>query len=475
MKELLLSVRPEESRLAAAEDGVLTEYLTERPDQEDLVGRVYKGVVKNVVPAVKGMFLDLGIGRNAFLRNEDCLTENGRLPTEGASLLVQVVKDSTPTKGPLVTGRISLAGRCSVLLTDSTYVGVSRKIRSEEKRAALREAAKACCPEGLGLIVRTAADAASKEDAVQDIRRLASLWDVIRRRARIARGPALLYRGIGLVVRTVRDFLTEDVDAVITDDEETARQLVQIMEEEGIAGTERVRCETGPIFRTHHVDEQIRQLFQREVPLPSGGSLVIDYTEALTAVDVNSGSFHRKGISHSEAAFLVNREAAVEIARQVRLRGIGGIILIDFIDMEEKAQQQAVLEALRKAAARDRVKTVVVGMTALGLVEMTRKRTAHRLFQNYYEPCRACGGTGYVLSPASVVLRIHHALEEKKAEGGIPYPLVIECHPDAADILETDKEQWYLKSMMLRPVRVERRPDFRRETFSILADPHGGR
>ena len=475
MKRLLLSVRPEETRLAVEEDGELVDYLAERAGQEDLVGRIYKGIVKNVVPAVKGCFVDLGTGQNAFLRNSDCLTENGRLPTEGSAVLVQVVKDSTPTKGPLVTGKVSLPGRYSVLLTDSAYIGVSKKIRSEEKRKALRDAARAHCPEGLGLIVRTAADSAGEEEAVQDIERLASQWAVIRRRAKVEKGPALLYRGSDLSIRAIRDFLTDDIGAVITDDEATAERLGRLMEEEHLPGAGRVRHEAPPLFRRYHVEGQIEELFQREVPLPSGGSIVIDYTEALTAIDVNSGSFHRKGISHSEAAFLVNREAAAVIARQIRMRGIGGMILIDFIDMDTKEQQEALLAALRRETAGDRVKTVVVGMTALGLVEMTRKRTAHRLFQNYYEPCAACGGTGYVLSAASVVLRIHYALEEQKARGGIPYPLVIECHPDVAKLLETAEEEWYLASTMLRPVRVEARSELRRDVFSILADPHGGR
>ncbi len=474
MKRFLLSVMPEEARLAVEEDGILTDYLAERTDREDLVGRIYKGVVKNAVPAVKGYFVDLGIGRNAFLRRDDCLTEGGRLPTEGSSVLVQVVKDSTSTKGPLVTGKISIPGRYSVLLTDSTYIGISRKIRSEEKRNMLRQAAKKHCPEGLGLIVRTAADNAPEEDAVLDIRRLADLWSVIQKRARIEKGPVLLYRRSELAIRTVQEYLSDDVDEIITDNEETARRLSNLMADEHRPGAERIRYRKGPIFRQYQLEEQIEQLFQREVPLPLGGSLVIDYTEALTAIDVNSGSFHRKGISHGEAAFLINREAAVEAARQIRMRGVGGMILIDFIDMDREDQKEEILSLLRRETARDRVKTVVLGMTALGLVEMTRKRTAHRLFQNYYEPCRVCRGSGYVLSASSVVLRIHHRLEEERSRGGMPYPILIECQPDVADILETKEEQWYLKSTMLRPVRIARRPDFRRETFTILADPHGG-
>lgn len=470
MKRLLLSVCDEESRLAVEENGVLTDYLAERADREDLMGRVYKGVVKNVVPAVKGFFVDLGVGRNAFLRHDGLSRNRQRNPTEGSTVIVQVIRDSVSTKGPLVTEQVSLPGRYTVLIADSAYIGISKKIQSEEKREVLRQVAKRYCPEGLGLIIRTAAADAPEEDIVQDIQRLVSSWRIISRRAGIEKAPALLYRGSELIIRTVRDFLTDDTDAVITDNGEIRSRLVRVMEEENFPGTDRVIYEAGNIFKAYHVEEQVRQLFQREVPLSSGGSLIIDYTEALTAIDVNSGAFHQKGISHSEIAFLVNQEAAVEIARQIRMRGIGGMILIDFIDMDTDKQKAAVLAVLRRETRKDRVKTVVVGMTALGLVEMTRKRTTHQLFQNYYEPCGSCGGMGYVLSDSSIVLQIHHALAEEKAKGGPPRPLVIECHPDIANILERQDEQWYLKSTMLRPIRVEGRPDFHREVFSILAD-----
>lgn len=220
----------------------------------------------------------------------------------------------------------------------------------------LRQAAKKHCPEGLGLIVRTAADNAPEEDAVSDIRRLADLWSVIQKRARIEKGPVLLYRRSELAIRTVREYLSDDVDEIITDNEETARRLSNLMADEHRPGAERIRYRKGPIFRQYQLEEQIEQLFQREVPLPLGGSLVIDYTEALTAIDVNSGSFHRKGISHGEAAFLINREAAVEAARQIRMRGVGGMILIDFIDMDREDQKEEILSLLRRETARDRVK-----------------------------------------------------------------------------------------------------------------------
>lgn len=470
MKRLLLSVCEEESRLAVEENGVLVDYLAERADREDLVGRVYKGVVKNVVPAVKGFFVDLGIGRNAFLRQDGLSGTRKRPPTEGSVVTVQVVRDSISSKGPLVTEQVSLPGRYAVLLADSTYIGISKKIQSEEQREALRQAARAVCPGGMGVIIRTAAADVPVEDIQRDIARLASAWDVIGRRARVEKAPALLYRESELIIRTVRDFFSDGTSAIITDDRKVRDRLVRLMEEERVPQVDRILCEGGNLFARYHVMEQIEQLFQREVSLPSGGTLIFDYTEALTAIDVNSGAFHQKGMAHGDIAFLVNQEAAVEIARQIRMRGIGGMILIDFIDMDTAEQKEKVLGILRREARKDRVRTVVLGMTALGLVEMTRKRTVHELYRNYYEPCPCCGGKGYVPSASSIVLRIYRALNEEKEKGGIPRPLLIECHPDVAHILEGEKAQWYLKSTMLRPVRVKRRSDFQREVFSILSD-----
>jgi len=462
MKRLLLSVRRGETRLVLEENGKLEDYLVEREDSEKLVGRIYKGVVKNVVPAVKGRFLDLGAGRNGFLRDADCA---GKPPTEGSAVLVQILKDATETKGPLLTEKISLAGRYAALMTDTDYIGISKKIREDEKRNALREMAKAHCPAGLGLVVRTAAENAELADIEKDISHLAALWETVERRGKREKAPALLYRDNELAVRAVRDFLSSGIREIVTDAEECGARLKNLC---GTAVT--VRLEVGNLFRTYGVEEDIRRLFEKTVPLPSGGSVVIEHTEALTAIDVNSGGFHRSGIPHEEIAFLVNLEAAEEIARQIKMRALGGMFIIDFIDMEDAAHKATVLERLRRETAKDRVKTVVVGMTKLGLVEMTRQRKERRLSQNYYEPCPSCRGTGEILSAASVVSRIYRALEEKKAKGGIPRPLVLECHPDVAALLQTPEETFRLKSLMLRPIRISADGRKPREIFSILAD-----
>lgn len=467
MREILLSVYPQETRLAVCENGKLIDFAAEREDAESLVGRVYKGVVKNVVPTVKGRFLDIGIGQNVFLRDADALICGKSFPTEGASCLVQILKDGTDTKGLLVTMKISFPSRLVVLLAESDYIGVSRKIREDAERARLRDTAKKIVPKGLGVILRTSSAHAAPETLEAELSRLVTLWETVQKRARIQKTPGLIWRDGNLAVRSLREYLTDDTGAIVTNDEETAALLSSHLREEGRALI-RIELKKGNLFQLYGIEEDVALLFSREVPLPSGGSLVIEHTEALTAVDVNSGGFRNAGISHEDAAYLVNLEAAAEIARQIRMRGIGGMILIDFIDMETDAQKDGIVAALRRAVSTDRVKTVVLGMTKLGLVEMTRKRVGRRLADKYTELCRHCGGSGRVPSVSAVVLDIQRALAHEKGKGS--WPVCIECHPDIAEVLSAPEEIFLLKSILWRPVRIRANETMRREVFSLLRD-----
>ncbi len=464
MKEILLCVSPKETRLAVTEDGRLFDFASEQEGAESLVGRIYKGTVKNVVPSVKGRFLDIGIGRNAFLRDGDCLASENRFPTEGSFVLVQIVKDATETKGPLVTMKISFPGRFSVLLTESDYIGVSRKIRDDAMRMHLRDAAKEILPDGVGMIFRTASGKVSLDAVSEEVHKLGSIWKTVQKRAAIQKHPGLMYRDGELSVRFLREFVTEDTDMIRVNDESTADKLSSLLLD---VGKERPRVvyEAGDLFKIHGLEEDIEILYSREVPLPSGGSLVMESTEALTAIDVNSGGFHSPGIPHEEAAFLVNLKAAEEIARQIRMRGIGGMILIDFIDMETEAHKEAVVAALRRAVSKDRIKTAVLGMTQLGLVEMTRKRTSRTLWQKECEPCPYCGGSGRVLTVSAVILQIHRALSAERGKGG--YPIRIECAPDVAAKLSEPEELFLLKTILLRPVRIEAQKSRRRDSWCL--------
>ena len=400
------------------------------------MGRVYKGVIRNVVPSINGMFIDIGIGKNGFLRTKDILSKEPH--TEGASVLVQVEKDSTETKGPLLTEKISFAGKYAVALLATNYIGISKKIRSEEKRASLRAMARDICPSGMGAIVRTAAEKAETEELRRDLSALSAVGEIVSRRFKVEKAPKLLYRDGDLAVKSLRDYMTPDVESLITDNRPTFQRL-----------------------------RQMKALFDREVPLPSGGSLVIDYTEALTAIDVNSGSF-QGNMPHGELAFLLNQSAVKEIARQIRLRGIGGIILIDFIDMERKSQEARLVELLKEEVRKDRVKTVVCGMTSLGLVEMTRKRTVHRLWQNYYETCPLCHGQGRILSAESVAQQIIEDLERQKSRAPFRSGILIRCEKEVAHRLHAPDMQARLESLVHHDVIIEDNGSMMREEYSIL-------
>ncbi len=466
MKQLLLHVTPEEMVLAVLEEGRLSDISIEKTEETDLVGRIYKGVIKNVVPSINGMFIDIGVGKNAFLRSKDILAKTPH--TEGATVLVQVEKDSTDTKGPLVTEKISLAGKYAVALLGTGYIGVSKKIRSEEKRKELRDTASRLSPAGMGAIVRTAAENADAAAFGEDIQNLADMAGIVSRRYKVEKAPALLYRDGDLAVRCLRDYDASDIESLWIDDKETFARISQMGE--GAFPAEKIHHYTGraPLFIEFHVDKEIQALFEREVALPSGGSLVIDYTEALTAIDVNSGSF-KGNMPHSELAYLINRSAVPEIARQIRLRGIGGIIMIDFIDMEKKSQQNELVQLLKEEVRKDRVKTVVCGMTSLGLVEMTRKRTVHRLWQNYYDTCPLCKGEGRILSAEAMAGKILEDLRNRSAQGYFKNDLLIQCEKEVAKLLSQEEWSAKLKNLVHHEVTVEDSGNPQREVYMVLS------
>ncbi len=468
MKQILLHVKPEEKVLAILNDGILWDISIEKTEETDLVGRVYKGVIRNVVPSINGMFIDIGVGRNGFLRSKDILSQEPH--TEGASVLVQVEKDSTETKGPLLTEKISFAGKYAVALMNTDYIGISKKIRSEDKRNHLRETARSICPAGMGAIVRTAAETADTAAFTKDMEAMAHIGDIVSRRFEVEKAPALLYRDGDLAVKALRDYMTEEVERLWVDDKSTYDRLQQIAESESLCTADKIAFYQGrePLFHAFHVEEQIQALFDREVPLPSGGSLVIDYTEALTAIDVNSGSF-KGNMPHNELAYLINQEAAKEIARQIRLRGIGGIIMIDFLDMDKKSQQEKLVRFLKEQVRGDRVKTVVCGMTSLGLVEMTRKRTVHRLWQHYYDTCPRCHGTGRILSAEAMAGKILDDLRNRAGQGVFKTDLLIQCEAEVAKLLNQDEWKERLTQLVHHEVTVEESGSSAREAYVVLS------
>lgn len=469
MERILLSSNNEETILAVVSGGKLKDLKIEYFNHMDLVGRIYKGIVKNAVPSIKGFFIDIGIGKNAFLRTKD-LINPGEIPTEGTSLLVQVIKDSTEMKGPLVTEKISVTGTYAVVLAGTDYIGISKKIKDEEKRKSLRTVAGEICLGKWGLVIRTAAENIDKDIFTDDIKQAVKKLETVKKHFQIAKGPALLYRDSDIAVKAIRDFWKNRTEVLITDNENIYKRIEGIISEEKISDDIKIQLYKGEksLLETEGVIAEINQLFQRQVELPSGGSIIIDYTEALTVVDVNSGGFKVKKMPHEEMAYLINCEAAKEIARQIRLRGIGGIILIDFIDMNKETYKKNIVTLLRRETQKDSEKTVVCGMTSLGLVEMTRKRSSHSLWQGYSDICPVCKGTGYIKSVGAIIreikgelVRINHA--------GRRQNMVVYCHPDVAKELEKEKKKNPTNEFFYENIEIEVNNHPSREVYSILS------
>lgn len=463
MNDVLLSSRSGETVMAVLSGGSLTDFEWEREGEISLVGQIYRGVVNRSVSSIDAFFVDIGQEKHAFLRKKDI--PKGMGLDEGSSVIVQVLKDSTGTKGPMVSCEISIPGRYAVLLAGSSYIGVSRKIANDEKRSFLKELGRKICPAGYGMVIRTAAGNADETSLQKDFEELARIADIIKKRSFRGKKPELLYRESGLAVRAFRDYVRNRGDKIITDDKNFWNMLQASAHGDASLSKESIIFYDGrkPLLSAYGAYEQIEALFEREVSLPSGGTIVIDHTEALTAIDVNSGSFKGQGMPHEALAYLTNREAAIEIARQVRLRSIGGMIIIDFIDMKDKAGQDEIVELLRKETAKDRVKTVVLGMTRLGLVEMTRTRSGKSLLQAYYDTCSVCGGTGCILSAETVASHITDCIIEKEP---LREPLLVRCHPDVMGILN----QWLMETGRKELIRLEDSGNLRREVYSLLQD-----
>jgi ribonuclease G len=455
-KEIIASVEPFEVRVAVVEDDVVVGVLIERG--EPLAGNVYKGRVASVLPGMEAAFVDIGLDRNAFLHLSDIRTRRitafgaadeledqigrGAAIAErvrvGQEILVQVTKEPRGSKGARATTYVALPGHYLVLTPTVPGIGVSRKIADEQERRRLRAVADRLRPEGMGLIVRTAAEGIEERDLADDVRFLLQLWGGVAARARDARAPAVLYQDLGLIRRVVRDLFTGEVERFVLDSPEEWQRVRELVGSFAPELRERVQLHEGaaPIFEAYHVEREIERALHRKVWLRSGGYVVFDRTEAATVIDVNTGKYVGK-TDLASTILKTNIEAAREIARQIRLRDIGGMILIDFIDMEVEQHRRAVLDALADAVRADRTKIHVIDLTGLGLVEMTRKRVYQDLEELMRIPCPYCEGRGRVLSPRSVAVRARRELFRLAQTGRAAY-VVAEVHPEVAALLEED-------------------------------------
>lgn len=407
-RTLVVRGHGDRTQIAVLEDDLLVEHFVTRAGGQGMAGNVYLGKVQNILPSMEAAFIDIGRGRNAVLYagevNWDRTGLSGRTRTieqamnAGDSVLVQVTKDPVGHKGARLTSHIALSGRHLVYVPHGNASGISRKLPDSERRR-LRSTLKKLVPEGAGVIVRTAAEGADTDDLERDIARLQSEWEAIEAKAAKGGAPALLHAEPDLLVRVVRDVFNEDFNEVIVDDDAAYAEVEKYLSSVSPDLVSRLKRHTGTgdIFAEQRVDEQLLKALDRKVFLPSGGSLVIDRTEAMTVIDVNTGKFTGAGGNLEETVTRNNLEAAEEIVRQLRLRDIGGIIVIDFIDMVLESNRDLVLRRLTECLGRDRTKHQVTEITSLGLVQMTRKRVGQGLLEAFSEPCEHCKGRGVIV------------------------------------------------------------------------------
>lgn len=427
MKNIVIDVHFSSTNVAIVEDGNLVEFWVERRNNAHLVGNVYKGKIKNILPGMQAAFVDIGLERNGFLFEGDVIVDGEKIEgiscenmRVGDTILCQVLKDQFGNKGARLTTNITLAGRVLVLMPQVDYVGISRKITDETRRAELTNYVESVRPQGCGVIMRTQSEHCSDEEIKSELEELYAKWQDIKRKYMVKPAPSVLHKEESVAVRAVRDMLRNDVDKVIVNDavllEEFRSAFKYICQEKPdlfeLDNSQR------SLISKFRLNEQIEALTKRKVTMKNGAYLVIDRTEALTVIDVNTGKYvGEKNLE--ETVFETNCIAAEEIAKQLRARNIGGIIIIDFIDMAEESHMHKVMEVLNTCLERDRTKTVVLGMTSLGLVEMTRKKTRSMLESVMLQECPYCHGEGHVFSDEYVIVKIREQLYDIIGAGNV--------------------------------------------------------
>jgi ribonuclease G len=408
MKQLFIHCSQNVTQSALMEDGRLTEFSVERIEGTSLIGNLYKGRVVNVLPGMQAAFVDIGLSKNAFLYVDDVLHPHlDKQPKEkpsitellkpGDELLLQIMKEPLGGKGARVTTHFSIPGRWLVYMPNADYIGISKKIEQEAERSRLKSIVEMMRMDGEGIILRTNADGESREALEEDLGTLRQAWDNALLRSKQVEAPSEIHRSSGLVERIVRDVITPDTEQLIIDDELCLQQAKVYLRHTAPALEEKVSfySEAQPLFDKFGIKEQLDRAFQSRIWLQSGGYLVWDQTEALTVIDVNTGKF-TGSVDLEETVFHTNREAAEEIARLLRLRDVGGIIIVDFIDMESEDHRDQVEQQLEKTIKQDRTKCQVVGWTRLGLMELTRKKARENPMNYFYETCASCKGRGKI-------------------------------------------------------------------------------
>ncbi|NQS98854.1 MAG: Rne/Rng family ribonuclease [candidate division Zixibacteria bacterium] len=441
-KEIIINSTSIETRIALLEDGQLVELLVERPQYERNVGSIYKGVVRKVMPGMEAAFIDIGWEQDAFLHFSDlsdlAVNEDGEVDevvnaanhdkyrnlSNGQEILVQIVKEPLGNKGPRVTTQVALPGRSVVLVPYHSHIGVSRRITDHKERRRLKALASKIKPEGFGVIVRTVAETKSGEDLKNDMNSQLSQWRRLEKKIANAQAKTLIFKDMSMASSVIRDLFTSDISSLVVDSKQLFRQINKYLSEVAVHLLEKVSLYSGgkPIFDHYDIESEIEKSLARKVWLEGGGYIIIEQTEALVTIDVNSGRFMGKQ-AHEDNSLKVNLRAAREITRQLKLRDLGGLIVIDFIDLWEERNRKKVYDEIRKELKRDRSKSDITPISQFGLMEMTRQRIKPSLMYTFNEPCPTCNGTGMVPSRETVsteierwVKRFHSRTKEKKLE-----------------------------------------------------------
>lgn len=505
--EILINVRPSETRVAYIENGVLNDLKIEQKTSPTLVGSVHRGKVLRVLPGMQAAFVDIGLDRAAFLyvgdvrpnldgegtglldeddaHNDDSsVSESGlastvdagdrpkiqELLTEGQWILVQVAKDPLGTKGARITTHISLPGRHVVYLPTLNHRGVSRRIEEGAERDRLRDLVNEIDPKG-GVIVRTAGEGATEVSLRADLDYLNRLWQDVQKAYEKRSKPGLVHAEPDVELRALRDSLSEDIDRVVIDDEETHKKILAFLSQFMPRFKNKVTLyrDERPLFDQYEIDLEISRSLERKIWLKSGGYIVIDEAEALVVIDVNTGRYVGKR-DLEDTILKTNLEAVREIAHQLRIRNCGGIIIIDFIDMEKEAHREKVLESLREELVRDRAKTSVVAMSNLGLVEMTRKRIRPSLVKTLCEPCSHCDGKAYVKTKSTVAREIFRDLEREGMGSNSEAVLVVHCHAEIGDHIYAEETEALedVERRVGQSVVFKLEPSFHREQYEIF-------
>ena len=468
-QEIIINSTPQESRIAIVEDGLLAEFFVERKEEMGVAGNIYKGKVARVLPGMQAAFIEIGMDKAGFLHASDFSTPDDvhvispanddvefeeappksnpsrYLPLEkqlsrGEEVLVQVAKDPLGTKGARVTSHISLPGRYMVFMPGNKHIGISRRIESDEERKRLKEIAQSLGTDEGGFILRTACEGLSKREIQRDLGFLQKLWKSIQKKAETAPAPSLIHQDLDLIARAIRDYFSADTEQVLIDSPKDHRRIVDFVRHfmPRLKSKINLYSDKEPLFEQLGIEEKITKALDPRAWLRSGGYIIIERTEALTAVDVNTGRFVGKR-NQEETILKTNLEAVQEVVRQLRLRNAGGLIIIDFIDMDKEANRKKVYEALREALKKDKARTNILKISELGLVEMTRQRTRESLENQLLRSCPHCEGRGRIKSPVTVAYDVLRAIKRHHAGMDNGRNIVVRLHPDVANFLYDEK------------------------------------